>query len=249
MNKNMVKKGAGKTLKMVQAVTGMVVLLLILILVNACGSSVQASQTPLTPDPTGLPDNATQCDPDNPDAPQTYTCFGLNNYVMTLTGLPLGVAPYLLPITPEEESQLRDQAKDGIECVVFIAGNLAFYNQEQALVTAFTDPVTLVIQYSDAEEQFRAIYNKNDESAVLSESLLESKFDNKLVECATKLKDSGVDTIDIVPIYLYTPLTDGYSNVHIWKPFQNFNNDALSLTMTIQFKYWGDQQVGGGTRP
>jgi len=247
MNKNMVKQGAGKTSKMVQAVTGMTVLLVILILVNACGASVQASQTPLTPDPTGLPDNATPCDPDNPDTPQTYTCFGLNNYVMTLTGLPPGVAPYLLPITPEEESQLRDQAKDGIECVVFIAGNLAFYDQEQTLVTAFTEPVTLVIQYSDAEEQFRAIYNENGESAALSESLLESKFDSKLVECAAKLKDSGVDTIDIVPIYLYTPLTDGYSNVHIWKPFQNFGTEGL--TMIIQFKYWGDQQVGGGTRP
>jgi hypothetical protein len=52
---------------------------------------------------------------------------------------------------------------------------------------------------------------------------------------------------DIVPIYLYTPEFD--TNIHIWKPFQNFTIDKANNEMTIEFLYWGDQQAGGGTRP
>ena len=226
------------------------ILLSVLVLLQSCSPTAQPDGTPspqpdIPSDPTSRPENAVMC-----GNPGEYVCTGLHDYTITLTNVPGDVAPYLLPISADEESQLRDAPKDGVGCVVSIAGNLVFYDNNNKLFTSFPDPVTLELHYTDNDEQFRTIFNKKVESTnIMTESLIGSQYDDKLVNCAGNLKANGVDKIELVPIYLYTPMIDGYSGIHIWKPFQNFSINEVDKTMTIEFLYWGDQQVGGGTRP
>ena len=232
----------------VWAVALIAMLPIAIVLLNACGENAQASQTPVTSDPTKLPEGAQACT--NQENPEIYDCPTGNNYKLTLSHVPSGITPFMLP-NGAEESQLGDSPKDGIGCVVFIAGNLAFYNSEETLVTSFLEPVTLELQYTDNESNFQVIFNQQNDPNQMVGSLKEAQFDDQLIECANNLKEKGIAEIDLVPIYLYTPQVEGYSNVHIWKPFQNFEPTKPddTHTMTIEFLYWGDQQVGGGTRP
>ena len=189
-------------------------------------------------DPKQLPENAVVC-----GEVGNYTCAGLDDSKLTLLNVPDGVTPYLLPISSDEETVLYDLPKDNIGCIASISGNLVFYDENNALYTSFPAPVTIEIQYGTDTEEFFTIFNTG------AESLKELNSSQKAIDCATELKSQGVEEIDIVPVYLYTPLIDGYSDFHIWKPFTNFTVDPESRMMTVEILYWGDMQFGGGTKP
>ena len=215
-------------------------------LLQSCSSnlpvdSIPATQTDITGDPTNLPKNAEKCG----GSPEQYVCTGLHDYTITLTNVPKDVTPYLLPISPDTESQLRNLPRDGVGCVVSIAGNLVFYDSGNKLYTSFSEPVTLKLQYTDHEQNFFTLFN--NPKAV--PALQQAGYDDQLIECMSNLQKNGIDHIELVPVYLYTPMIAAYSDIHIWKPFQNFSIDETGKIMKIEFLYWGDRQIGGGTRP
>jgi hypothetical protein len=180
--------------------------------------------------------NAQDCDSGLEEG--EFTCSDRPGYQMVLNNVPSEVTPGLLPISDEEEAELREYPTDGVGCVVSIAGNLVFYEKENNNnpVTSFFEPVRLIINYTN-----------NDASILQTDinNFLENNSNSELAQC---LQAKSISTVeDIVPIYLYTPEFD--TNIHIWKPFQNFTIDKANNEMTIEFLYWGDQQAGGGTRP
>ncbi|HLO16804.1 MAG TPA: hypothetical protein VK206_18365, partial [Anaerolineales bacterium] len=150
-------------------------------------------------------------------------------YEITLSNVPENVTPRLLKI--DNDKELRDYEKDGTKEIVFIAGNLVFSDANgDTLVTSFNSPVRLTFSYTaEAEQRF-------------------IDYRNTLVERGVV---ASKDEVKLIPIYLYTHTYEDKERpeLHIWKPFQNFLVDEANRTMTIEFLFWGDQQVGGGTRP
>jgi hypothetical protein len=148
------------------------------------------------------------------------------------------IVPGLLPISPSEKTQLYGYPTDGSTCIAFIAGNLVFYDPENPTVpvTSFSEPVTLTLKLTDTEKSM------GGSDAV---SIATQTTNSALKDCMEKYPQTTVEKI--VPIYLYT---FSYNNqtYHIWKPFQNFTIDDEN-NIQVQFLYWGDQQVGGGTKP
>jgi hypothetical protein len=116
--------------------------------------------------------------------------------------------------------------KDGVGEVLFIAGNLVFYDNKNELVTSFPSPISLTVNYTDEDEQRRIERQKA------------LRREGKLAEN---------EEVQLIPVYLYSYTEKPEMN--IWKPFQNFSIDKINKTMTIEFLFWGDQQVGGGTKP
>ena len=145
------------------------------------------------------------------------------DYEITLSNVPGNVTPKLLDIDNEDE--LRNYDKDGAGEILFIAGNLVFYEgTSDNLATNFPSPIRLTFKYTADDEQKFFAYRKTI---------------------------TGQE-VKLIPIYLYSYTHDEDKErpeIHIWKPFQNFQIDEANRTMTIEFLFWGDQQVGGGTRP
>ena len=138
-----------------------------------------------------------------------------------MTDVPEKVSPYLLPVSPAEEEELRQLPREDIGCIISIVGNMAFYDADNNLVTSFPSAVSL--KYTFTEED-----------------------NTKFAECAQGLQDQGIvassSEVTYVPIYFYNK-----PDMVIWKKFQDFTPDAGAVT--IDFTEWGDQQFGGGTKP
>ena len=207
-----------------------------------------STSEPVTSESTWIP-TPTILDCTSEESLGSFTCADIEGYTLSLEGVPAGVTPNLLKISAQEEEELRALPTDGIGCVVSIAGNLVFYDGDDSLVTRFDEPVTLTFNYAANDVQFQTLFNGSEELPKLRADLKKSTFDSQLAECAGSLMESGVTEIELVPIYLYAPLTDEVPAIQVWKPFQVFSVDTEARTMTIEFLYWGDRQVGGGTKP
>lgn len=151
----------------------------------------------------------------DPDAPE---------YTITLGNVADDITTSLLKIDDRDASRNLD--KDGIGEVLFIAGNLVFNDNTNALVTSFSSPISLTVNYTDQDEQRRL------------ERQQALRKEGKLAEN---------EEVQLIPVYLYSHTEQ--PEINIWKPFQNFSIDKVNKTMTIEFLFWGDQQVGGGTKP
>ena len=118
------------------------ILLVVVTLLSSCASSGTE------PPPSGVPDGAEQC----PGEAGTYTCSGLSDHEITLTGVPDEVLPYLLSVPPGREQELRQAEKEGTECIFSIVGDLAFYDTENNLVTDFSQtPVKITYSFNEKD--------------------------------------------------------------------------------------------------
>lgn len=155
-----------------------------------------------------IPDGATKCEGDA----GTYTCSGLSDHEISLAGVPDNVLPYSLAVSPDREEQLRQEDKEGTECIFAIVGDLAFYDTDNKLVTDFSKtPVT--ITYSFNEEDLA-------EFEVCRQSIL-------------------AEAVEYVPVF--------FSDT--WKPFPEGTFSVDGNVVAITATSWGDQPVGGGTKP
>jgi hypothetical protein len=189
-----------------------------------------------TPAPTAS--TPQECRPGSVEGEFTCSDPGQPEYTIALAKVPQDVTPKILPVSDQEEANLRDLPTDGIACVVSIAGNLVFYekNDNDKLVTNFSTAVQLTLNYTAADKLLLQPDIKQ---------FLETSENAKLTQC---LKDKAITAVEeIVPIYLYSPAFN--PSIRIWKPFQNFSPDNQNNKMTVEFLYWGDQPIGGGTRP
>ena len=124
--------------------------------------------------PGTLPSDAVACDVEGGG----FNCSGLLEHKITLANVPPGVTPYLLPISSGDESKFNGLPKDGFQCVISIAGNLAFYDKGGKMVKSFASPVAMQISYTGNDVE-------------------------KLPGCK-----SGLTEADLVPVYLYLPDAD-----------------------------------------
>ena len=198
------------------------IMLVVVSLLSACAPSgtespVETTQPPTEPSsevtetPTpGVPDGAEQCKP-GAEA-RSYTCSGLSEHEITLIGVPDNVLPYLLPVPPDRELELRKAETDGTKCIFTVVGDLAFYDTDNKLVTDFSKtPVT--ITYSFNEEDLA-------EFEVCRQSIL-------------------AEAVEYVPVF--------FSDT--WKPFPEGTFSVDGNVVAITATSWGDQPVGGGTKP
>lgn len=192
--------------------------------VTACGNP--ASETPVTEEPaTEEPTTEPTQEPDRQacdGADGNFTCQGLNGHEITLEGLPGGVTPYLLSISPEFEAfLLGPNAKRSPEtaCIFMLAGDLAFYDDNEELITRFDPPITI--------NYYFLLDVDND------------AFQNCQTEAAAAANISP-EEVEYVPFYYHK---------ETWRPFKDAVVDTQSGLMTITFTTWGDQPIGGGTKP
>ena len=122
----------------IQRLIPIFVLLVLLVSLSACDGTV-------TP---ALPQGAAKCGGDGGN----YKCDGRSNHQISLSNVPPGVTPYLLPITDEEEQRLRDAEKEGTSCIISIVGDLAFYDEKNNLVTKFDPPISISYQFLKEED-------------------------------------------------------------------------------------------------
>jgi hypothetical protein len=197
--------------------------------VSSCGQSASetpGTEGPPTEAPTSEPTEEPTTEPTQEPERQpceggdgNFTCKGERE--ITLDGVPSGVTPYLLTITPEfREFLLGPDAQKSPEtsCIFMLAGDLAFYNEDDELITSFDSAVT--IEYAFLPE---------DEDAYLD--------CQKMVQEFTGI---AAEDVEYVPVYY---------DQETWKPFKNYVVDTETGLMTIEFASWGDQPIGGGTRP
>ena len=149
-----------------------------------------------------------------------YACQGLDGHDITLEGVPEGVIPNLLYVSPERKQQLLDAPTDGTACVFMIAGDLDFYRNGE-LVTEFESPVT--ITYTIEGQDLEA-YAKCQAQLV----------ENKIVE--------SKDQVSYFPIYFDNSVWKPFNP-------DNVSVDTESGVMTVKFTSWGDRPIGGGTQP
>lgn len=173
----------------------------------------------------------TQIEMSDPDAPPGHK--------IKLSRIPEYAKPELLPIP--SRADLEDEKKfkrDGVGKILSITGNLIFRDSRKGkdkLVTSFSSPIRVTISYTEA-----------DENAALERQAA--------LILASDLPEDG--KVEIIPVYLYTypnpdpdSTTDKPPEFTIWKPFQNFTRDEANRTLTVEVQFWGDQPIGGGTRP
>jgi len=160
-----------------------------------------------------------------------FALAGQTGYTITVSGLPGNITPRLLPISREQKSQLLELRKDGnIGEITSIAGNLVFYDEHEAEVHYFASPVTLTYNFTASDE-------------------------TKRLKREAKLRKTGrlaeLETVSLIPIFLYQYMPNKVElpEFEVWQPFQNFLFDEKSQTVTIKFRFWGDQPIGGGTQP
>lgn len=156
---------------------------------------------------------------------KNVTLTGLTDHIISLSDVPEDLFPELLPISEEEEQRLRGLEMDGVGSIASIAGNLVFYDQQKREINSFPTPIRLTYNITSQDEA----------------SLMERKNDLR----------GEIDKVELIPIYLYTypRQEDQEPKVSIWKPFQNYRLDETNNTVTIEFRFWGDQQTGYGTKP
>ena len=147
-------------------------------------------------------------------------------YKITLSNIPDNVMPKLLKI--ENRQELIDKYdKDGIGNILSIAGNLVFYdknNEQGELITSFPSEVSLTLNFTEEDEN----------------SFIQRK--------QTLIKMGSNEVAKLMPVYLYEYPIDE-PQIRIWKPFQNYSIDFTNRILTIKFQFWGDQNIGVGTKP
>lgn len=151
---------------------------------------------------------------------------------ITLSNVPSSIKPELLPITEEQERAWFELGTDRIGIITSIIGNLVFYNREGKEVNYFSSPITLTYRFGPEDEKKR-----------------------KYREVELKGRSNKRRPVELVPIFLYQYIPDKSTKsdatpaFEIWQPFQNFNFNKERMTVTIKFRVWGDQPIGGGTQP
>ena len=102
-----------------------------------------------------------------------------------------------------------------------VAGDLAFYDENGELIPdlVFDSPIT--ISYAFLEQD-------------------QDDFSN----CQTTLVEQGV--VGSVEEVTYLPV---YFDKDLWRPFKEENVQFDGNVMKITFTSWGDQPIGGGTKP
>lgn len=185
------------------------ILLVVLALLSSCATSVTESPA------SGVPEGAEPCKGES----GTYTCPGLSDQEITLTGVPDKVLPYLLSVPPARELELRQEEKEGTGCIFTVVGDLAFYDTDNKLVTDFSKtPVTITFSFNDKDLA---------EYEVCKQSLVEQK---SVLDPAQ---------VQFLPVYFSEK----------WRPFpkETFSTDGNLVAITVTS--WGDQPFGGGTQP
>lgn len=162
--------------------------------------------------------------------PKEIILEGLPGYTMTLSNVPEDVTPELLPISDEEKERLMDLRKDGVGLITSIAGNLVFYDQNRKEVNSFSSPVRLIYNFTSDDEEKRT---------------------KRKADLMEKGKLAETEDVDLIPIYLYsyTPDKGEPPEFEIWRPYQNFSRSSDNKTMSVEVRFWGDQQIGYGTKP
>ena len=142
-----------------------------------------------------------------------------SGHALSLSNVPNGVTPYLVPISADKEAELSKLPMDGFTCLA-IVGNLVFYDDKsEKLVTSFSTPVTLHINVTPGDL-------------------------SKLADCQSDPKYPTID--ELMPVYLFLPAAD--ASVNIWKPFQTFKLDPERPGgVTVEFNYWSDDPFGFGS--
>lgn len=198
--------------------------------VSSCGqpgSVTPITEEPPTATPTTVPTDTPETEPtqelerqecDRADG--TYTCQGLDGHEITLEGIPDGVTPYLLAVTPAFRDFLLGPEAKKLEttCIFMLAGDLAFYDEKDELVTSFENPVTITYAYLPQDTE--AFLNCQKEA-----------------ETATGV---SAEEVQYVPVYY---------DKDVWQPFKEYEVNTDSGVMTISFTAWGDQPIGGGSQP
>jgi hypothetical protein len=82
-----------------------------------------------------------------------FTCPGLDGHTITLTGVPSGTTPVLIPVSSDEAATFSNLPKEGFTCLS-IFGNLAFYDASGTLVKVFDNPVTLEMNVTANDLEF-----------------------------------------------------------------------------------------------
>lgn len=150
-------------------------------------------------------------------------------YKLRFSNLPENVNPRTLRI-PDRES-LKGFPKDKeVGEVLSIAADIAFYDNNDRLVSRFAEPVTLTFNYTDEDKR-------------------------RLAEREQMLGQKAI----MIPVYLYSPVfktqqqgagaMEEMGDNQIWLPFQKFSRDEGKQTLTVEFMFWGDGQIGPGTNP
>jgi len=165
-----------------------------------------------------------------------YSFEGLPGYTITLSNVPENITPTLLPMSPEDVEKLTNLNRDGnIGLITSVAGNLVFSDENGEQVHSFSSPIRLTYNFTSADEEKRRDREK------------------KLQEQKDKEKGNSAKdvTVRLVPIFLYQydPDKGSTPEFEVWLPFQNFSYDPRKLTVTIDFLFWGDQPIGGGSQP
>lgn len=152
------------------------------------------------------------------------------NGTIRLSNVPPNIIPKLLPITDEQEAAWLGLDKDRIGIVTSIAANLVFHDRKGNEVNYFSSPITLSYRFGPEDEKKR-----------------------KGREVELKGKSGKRRAVELVPIFLYQYILDKNLDTkpkfEIWQPFQHFNFNKQTRTVTIKFRFWGDQPIGGGTQP
>jgi hypothetical protein len=168
-------------------------------------------------------------------ATKEYELKGTDGYTITLSKVPEGITPRLIDIPPEEHDRFMGLTRDGnVKLITSIAGNLVFEKVNEdgqtEQVNSFTSPVRLTYNFTPADEEKR---KKREHKLHSSGQLAET------------------ENVRLVPIFLYQldPEKTGKAEFEVWLPFQNFKYDQGQQRVTIEFLFWGDQPIGGGTRP
>lgn len=164
-----------------------------------------------------------------------YELPASSEYTIRLSNVPKDITPRLLPISAEDEDRfLRAKTDGNIKLITSIAGNLVFekVNEDGQVeqINSFTSPVKLTYNFTPADEEKR-----KDR---------EHRFHR-----SGKLPET--ENVRLVPIFLYQldPDKTGKPEIEVWMPFQNFEYDEGKREVTIEFLFWGDQPIGGGTKP
>jgi hypothetical protein len=140
-----------------------------------------------------------------------------------LSNFPPDVDPRLVDL----ENKEADIDNTYIDYILFVIGDIAFYDKTNNIVHSFPKPVRLTFNFT--EDQYNEFLNHSALS--LAKGIIRS-----------------TDEAKFMPIYLYKYPNDN-PKAGVWKPFQNYSIDFAKKTITVEFQSWGDQQIGGGTKP
>ena len=233
------------------------IVILILKLINEIkGWTTSNNNQPLPPanDPITRPDNAIPFDFD--EKANTYEkTFEQTGVKLTLSNVHSTVHPYLLPFSSNEEKWLRNLPIDGYFVLGQILGNIVFYGKDDDhLITLFSDDVTLTftvpLDYRNKLDiERKEIFGAHIAKLTASIQNLNNSNtgnNNKMIQYTTQ-QIAALNAYNerniYIPAYLYVPITK--ENIQIWKPFQSYTveDKAGVLSITINFKTWGDQNV------